>query len=264
MLSYQHAYHAGNMADCHKHDAMAMILTHMTRGPAPLHYIETHAGRGLYDLRAKETLKTGEAAQGWGRIAVHKKFHDKISAPYMRAVRSVNEGGGMMPFYPGSPRIAATLTRAQDKITLFELHPAEHMALKSVFKTDGRVKIHKRDGLAGVLGIARARTPNAGRGVVLIDPSYEVKSEYESMPGFLDALLRAWPDVCVILWAPLLPAARHKPMLAQIIKNHPKSVISECRWAEPGAVRGMYGSLLVGMNWPRGFIANDFSFITES
>ena len=122
MLSYQHAYHAGGPADVHKHIVLAELLARLTSKPRGLSYVETHAGRGLYDLAAPETAKTGEAAAGIARLAPDP------GTPFGRALAAARAAGGATA-YPGSPFVARALLRPQDRLTLMELHPAEHAAL---------------------------------------------------------------------------------------------------------------------------------------
>ena len=122
LLSYQHAYHAGGPADLHKHIVLAELLARLTAKPRGIAYVETHAGRGLYDLAAPEALKTGEAAQGIARI------DPDPATPFGRALAAVRAEAGPTA-YPGSPLVARALLRPQDRLTLMELHPAEHAAL---------------------------------------------------------------------------------------------------------------------------------------
>ena len=125
MLSYQHAYHAGNMADVHKHAILSFVLDYLVQKPKPLSYMESHAGRGLYDLSGAEALKTGEAVAGIARV------QDRFPPdhPYMRALGAIRDTAGA-DAYPGSPLIARTLLRGEDTITLGEMHPQEVAALR--------------------------------------------------------------------------------------------------------------------------------------
>ncbi|MHA1128680.1 MAG: 23S rRNA (adenine(2030)-N(6))-methyltransferase RlmJ, partial [Alphaproteobacteria bacterium] len=165
MLSYQHAYHAGGPADLHKHIALAELLALLTRKPRGITYMETHAGRGLYDLSSVEAMKTGEAKDGIAKI-------DLPDCPFAVAVKTVRQMHGET-IYHGSPAIAAAMARANDKMYLMELHPAEFKALS--VNLEGEASVHRRDGFEGVLAIS---PPKPRKGLVLIDPSYEVKSEY--------------------------------------------------------------------------------------
>jgi 23S rRNA (adenine2030-N6)-methyltransferase len=244
MLSYQHIYHAGNRADIQKHSLLASTLEVLTRKDRALTYMETHAGRGVYDLNAAEAEKTGEAKQGW--LALDKSEIEKFPGGYVSAVRDLNNGK-LSPLYPGSPLVAAQILRAQDEIHLMELHPQEYSALIKTFRGDKRAHIHRRDGLEGVLALS---PPVNRRGLVLVDPSYEMKDEYETIPDFAVKLLKKWPEVCVLIWCPMLPAGRHEGLIEKLRANFPDPQISTVEWGKKG--EGMYGSIMAGINLPYG------------
>ncbi|MCF6272690.1 MAG: 23S rRNA (adenine(2030)-N(6))-methyltransferase RlmJ [Rhodobacteraceae bacterium] len=204
MLSYQHAYHAGNPADLHKHLVLAELLTLLTRKARGISYMETHAGRGRYDLGAEESLKTGEAAEGIGALTLP-------DCPLASALKTTRAHFGDTA-YPGSPLIAQTLLRDQDRLHLMELHPAEHKALRRALRSENTA-VHRRDGYEGVLSLS---PPKPRKGLVLIDPSYEVKSEYEQVADFTHKLMAKWPEATVMIWYPLLPAGRHEELIAGI------------------------------------------------
>ena len=236
MLSYQHIYHAGCGADVHKHAALALVLHEAVKSAVPLVYAETHAGRGVYDLKAPEAVKTGEAKAGVMRLA-GAKTPEAMNA-YLRVItRKKGE-------YPGSPLIAARILRAQDTLHLSELHPREYDALEKNFKADKRIKTYKADGYEAVAALG---SPS----VVFIDPSYEIKTEYEQASAFFATLHDKWPDAVIILWYPLLAAGRHDMPLKTL---HDK--LGGALWrqdaifAEAGSVRGMHGSALAAVNLP--------------
>ena len=197
MLSYQHAYHAGGPADLHKHIVLAELLAQLTRKPRGITYAETHAGRGLYDLAAPEALKTGEAAAGIARLAPDP------ATPFGRALAAVRAAHGPTA-YPGSPLLARSLLRAQDRLLLAELHPAEHAALRATLAGPG-VAIHRRDGFEALLALA---PPTPRRGLVLVDPSYELKSDFEATAAFVRRLIAKWPEADR---PRLVPAAARRP-----------------------------------------------------
>ncbi len=197
--------------------------------------METHAGRGLYDLQSAEAVKTGEAASGWLAVA---DTPEKLPPQLVEIVRGLN-GGAMGPLYPGSPLVAARMLRPQDRLHLMELHPQEHAALCETFKGDERVTVEKKDGYEGVLELC---PPAPGNGMALIDPSYEIKEEYLGAAAFIDRLRNRWPEAVIMLWYPLLPAGRHAEMLAQLKTYHREALYNEYQWAEPGVETGMYGS----------------------
>lgn len=243
MLSYQHGYHAGNLADVHKHALLAWVLDYLTQKDKPLSYIETHAGRGLYDLAAPEALKTGEAAAGIARMApLLPPAH-----PYLRVLEQMRAAHGENA-YPGSPLIAEHLLRDTDTIHLAELHPAEHAALSSV--SGGRV--HRTDGLTLAQSLL---PPTPRRGLLLIDPSYEVKDDYATMAKALPHLHGKWNVGILMLWYPLLPDGRHRPMARAITDAIPGTLRHEVGFAPARPGHGMQGSGMVVVNPPWGMAA---------
>ncbi|MEM9145531.1 MAG: 23S rRNA (adenine(2030)-N(6))-methyltransferase RlmJ [Pseudomonadota bacterium] len=242
MLSYQHAYHAGGPADLHKHAILAELLVRLTEKSRPISYLESHAGRGLYDLAAPEAMRTGEAAAGIARAAPEGPF-----ATALAAIRSAHGATA----YPGSPLLARTLLREHDQLTLCELHPAEHAALRDALAGPG-VSIHRRDGHAGLLALT---PPKPRRGLALLDPSFEVKDEYAQTAETALGVLSRWPEGTVMIWYPLLEAARHAPMIARLHDQLGEAFAHhEVRFADP-APRGMYGSGLAILNPPYGHAA---------
>ncbi len=236
MLSYQHAYHAGNPADLHKHLVLAEMLTLLTRKARGISYLETHAGRGLYDLDSSESRKTAEAAEGINAISLP-------DCPLRTAVLATRARYGDAA-YPGSPLIARTLLREQDRLHLMELHPAEHKALKRTLKS-ATTAVHHRDGYEGVLALS---PPTPRKGLVLVDPSYEVKTEYAQVAAFTMKLLAKWPQACVMIWYPILPANRHNDLISGLKINHLRH---EVGFTLKGGV-GMTGSGLLLVNAPYG------------
>ena len=236
MLSYQHGYHAGNPADLHKHLALAELLTLLTRKARGISYMETHAGRGLYDLRAPEALKTGEAAEGIEAV-------DLPDCPLKFALDSTRARFGSHS-YPGSPLIAQTLLREQDHLHLMELHPAEHKALRRALKS-GNTAVHHRDGYEGVLSLS---PPKPRKGLVLVDPSYEVKTEYAQVADFTHKLMVKWPEATVMIWYPILPATRHEELLAGLKLKYLRHEVG----FDLKEGQGMTGSGLVLVNAPYG------------
>ncbi len=231
MLSYQHGYHAGGPADIHKHRALADILSLLTQKDRPITYMETHAGRGIYDLKGKMAQKTGEWRAGIGKA-------ERDDHPFWAALDLVRDHFGP-DSYPGSPLVAQALLREQDRCILMELHPAEYAALAETIDAE----VHRRDGFEGVLALSPLQPR---RGLVLVDPSYEVKSEYMDVVDFAKALITKWPEVILMVWYPLLPDGRHKAMVDAL-----GGVINEVRFPQHKG-RGMEGSGLVILNAPYG------------
>lgn len=246
MLSYQHLYHAGNPADVHKHALLAWVLDYLTQKPKPLSYFETHGGRGLYDLTAPEALKTAEAQAGVTRLAAHFPG----THPYRRVLADTCARYGATA-YPGSPLIAAQMLRDTDPLHIAELHPGEHSQLVQTLQ-DLRIKPLHEDGLAMVL----ARTPpSPRRGTLLIDPSYEVKSDYETLPKVIQDVHRKWNVGVLMLWYPILADARHLPMTRALRQAIPDITLHEVGFAPVRPGHGMRGSGMAVVNPPFGFDA---------
>ena len=242
MLSYQHAYHAGNAADVHKHGLLAAALGYMTRKDKPLVYMETHSGRALYDLGGDEAQKTNEAAQGIDRM---ERWFD-ADHPYTRALADARAEGGPRA-YPGSPRIAQSLLRDTDRMILAEMHPQEHEALAAAMPG---ADVRKADGPALALSLT---PPTPRRGLCLIDPSYEMKTEYPAMPVLLSKLHRKWPVGVLALWYPILTNGAERQMVAKLKSlSAEKTLLHEVRFppAKPG--HGMVGSGMFFINPPFG------------
>ena len=244
MLSYQHIYHAGNLADVHKHAVLAALLAYMTRKDKPLSYIETHAGRGLYRLDAPEAVKTGEAAAGITRV--EPRF--PADHPYRKILATVRARYGSAA-YPGSPLVAALSLRPGDRIRLAELHPREFAALEVAMSPFGADCRHE-DGLAFALA---ATPPEPRRGVMMIDPSYEVKADYAAMPRLLAKLHAKWNVGVVMLWYPILANGAHVEMTAALDRlDLPKPLRHEIRFPPAREGHGMVGSGIFILNTPHG------------
>jgi 23S rRNA (adenine2030-N6)-methyltransferase len=242
MLSYQHLYHAGNPADVHKHAVLSAVLAYLTVKDKPLTYIETHAGRGLYDLSAPEALRTGEGAAGVGRMLSRFAGH-----PYARVVAQVRARWGAEA-YPGSPLIAALMLRGGDVMHLADLHPQEHAALDGALAGFG-AHVHRRDGIEMALALC---PPTPRRGLMLIDPSWEVKEDYTTIPHAVGQIARKWNVGVIVLWYPVLEAGLHAPMLEALEEMFPQGLRHEVRFPPVRPGHRMLGSGLFVVNPPYG------------
>jgi 23S rRNA (adenine2030-N6)-methyltransferase len=244
MLSYQHGYHAGNLADVHKHALLAWSLAYMTRKDKPLSYLETHAGRGLYDTTDEAAVKTGEAAKG---ITIAADWFAR-DHPYAQVLKRIRAKHGPTA-YPGSPLVAAESLRPIDDIHLSELHPQEFTALKSAMGPYGGI-YRQRDGWEMAMSLC---PPDPRRGMLLIDPSFEVKSDYDTIPDTIAKIHRKWGVGVIMLWYPILTDAPHVPMIKALKSAIPDGFVSEVAFppARPG--HRMVGSGLFVVNAPYGF-----------
>ena len=173
MLSYRHAFHAGNFADVLKHSVLTLVLEYMTRKDKGFYYIDSHSGAGMYQLADEYAQKTGEYKDGIAKLIDNSDLPEPLQ-PYIDLVKSLNEDvideQGDIALYPGSPGIARQFTRRQDSAHLFELHPADIEHLQAYSQRWNKSHVKQSDGYQGVLGLV---PPPSRRGVVLIDPPYE-------------------------------------------------------------------------------------------
>lgn len=247
MLSYRHGFHAGNWADVHKHAAFALILQHLRAKPKPFAVIDAFAGDGTYDIESAEALKTREFETGIARVW-RRSDAPAALAPYLASVRAANPDGRLRR-YPGSPALARAALRESDRLILGELHPAAQTGLRRWAGRDRRIALHRRDGFE-LLGAAVPPVPR--RGVALIDPSYEVKSEYEAAPRALAGALAKWRTGIFLMWYPVLPEGRHAAMRTALAALGAPMLASELA---PGAApaRGLQASGLIVVNPPYRF-----------
>lgn len=244
MLSYQHAYHAGNLADVHKHAILALVLAYMGRKSKPISYLETHAARGLYDLSSDEAKKTGEADGGVTRALAH--FPE--THPYRRIVERVRAEHGEHS-YPGSPLFALDLAqdidRSGDRLQLAELHPQEHQALVDVMPRSA-VHIYKEDGFPWA---ARICPPTPRRGLIMIDPSYELAHDYTGIASFIAGLHNLWPVGVIMLWYPILESGEHEDMAGEILASgYEKMICHEVMFRKTADHHRLKGSGVIVVN----------------
>lgn len=241
MLSYIHIYHAGCAADVFKHTVLALILGHLRAKDKPFTVLDTHAGRGVYDLGDERALMTGEADDGIRRIASYAAEHEipAVLKPYLSVEREVNGG-----VYYGSPMIAASMMRGQDTLVLCELHPAEIGELRRNMKMlqstahemqsalKPAVHIHHRDGWEAAVALT---PPTPRRGLLFIDPSYEDTWEYAKAAETITAVLHRWPQAGTALWYPVLDkrTAEREEMLSNIQALVPQEKMLVIEMATP-------------------------------
>ena len=242
MLSYQHSYHAGGPADVHKHVALTLALTQLTAKPKPLSVIDLYAGDGVYALTAAAAQKTTEYQEGIAKLwaAPHPPA---ALGPYLDTVKRLNPG--VLSLYPGSPDIARGLMRGEDRLILNELHPGAFTALKRWVGHDDRVAVHKRDGMEALLALV---PPQVRRGLVLIDPSFEMKTDYTVIPERLALAVDKWREGIFMIWYPVLADARHKPLLTGIAAIGVPSFCAEFTLAQPSSEKGLRGTGIIVLN----------------
>lgn len=200
-MNYRHVFHAGNFADVVKHTILTRILAYLMRKAASFRVIDTHAGVGLYDLYGEQAEKTGEWVEGIGRL-IGRDLPAPAAAllqPYLDAVRAQNPDGELR-FYPGSPLITRHMLREQDRLMALELHPVDVEALRENFSGDIQVRVTHLDGWAA---LGTHLPPKEKRGLVLIDPPFEERNEFERMAQSLVKAHKRWPGGVYALWYPI-------------------------------------------------------------
>ena len=209
-MNYRHSFHAGNSADVVKHSLLIALVRALQQKPGALTLIDTHAGCGLYDLEADQSQRTGEAAQGVLRAFADA---DPLLDDYRAAVLAVN--AGVEPrLYPGSPSFLAQLLRPQDVLILNEKHPDDAYTLRGVMR-DTPAAVHERDAYELWLAMVPTRT---ARGVVIVDPPYELPDERARITATLATAHRKWAHGVTVIWYPLKDRAVHSRWKEQLRK----------------------------------------------
>jgi 23S rRNA (adenine2030-N6)-methyltransferase len=200
-MNYRHAFHAGGFADVIKHIVLVRILTYLQDKPAAFRVLDTHAGAGLYDLTSDEAQRGGEWLTGIARL-MQARFSETtlpLIKPYLDIVRAFNPQRGLQA-YPGSPLIARALLRPQDRLTACEVEPKARKSLIDALRRDTQARVVDLDGWMALPAFV---PPNERRGLVLIDPPYEQKDEFERLAeGFAEAFTK-WPTGSYLLWYPV-------------------------------------------------------------
>ncbi len=199
MLAYRHAFHAGNHADVLKHLVLVITLRHLLLKDKGLRVIDTHAGAGGYALDSAQAAKHHEYDSGIGALWPATDLPPAL-ADYVALVREFNSGGAL-GYYPGSPALAHRLLRPQDQLRLFEMHPSEHKLLAPAFGKQPGVEVVCGDGFAALKSLL---PPPTRRGLVLIDPPYEIKTDYTRTLGALREALQRFAEATVLVWCPQL------------------------------------------------------------
>lgn len=222
-MNYRHSYHAGNFADVVKHAVLARLVEYLKLKEKAFRVIDTHAGRGLYELTSGDAEKTGEWRDGIGRLVEGALPAEaaKLLAPYLATVRSVNPDNGLSR-YPGSPLLVRQLLRKQDRLTAIELHPDDTKALAARFEGDFQVRTIALDGW---LALGAHLPPKEKRGLVLIDPPFESPSEFDQIGDFLQTAQSRFVQGQYLVWYPVKKRYETDRFLRRIAKASPKPVL---------------------------------------
>ena len=246
MLSYRHSFHAGNFADVLKHTVATSIINYMLKKDKPLCYLDTHSGCGAYSLQSSEALKTNEFNNGivplWG--------HTDLPAPVAAYLEQVVEFNAQskLEFYPGSPSIALQMLRDRDRLFLFELHPNEFTNMRENFSGNRQIKMANSDGLKGLIA---NMPPKERRGFVLIDPSYEIKSEYLEVVDTLIQAHKRFATGTYALWYPVVNRHTIDQMERDLINSGIKNMqLFELGISADSSEKGMTSSGMIVINPP--------------
>lgn len=245
MLSYRHAFHAGNHADVFKHLVLTLLIRTLLQKEKPFLYLETHAGAGHYSLRSTMAQKNREYETGIGRIWNDVHPHD-MAEDYLRSVRVVNPGKSLH-YYPGSPKIVRSLLRPCDRMVLCEWHSTEVEYLFSEFRKDRQVRIEHCDGYHAIKAYL---PPLQRRGLVHIDPSFELKDERRRLLEAIKEGYRRWPTGIFAIWYPIQDKGTANHFLRSFQRlNIPKILLVELM-VLPDVPFRLNGSGLIIINPP--------------
>src|SRR5580698_8022159 len=246
-MNYRHIYHAGNFADVAKHVGLIYCLQALKRKDTGFFALDSHAGRGFYDLQAPEAQKSGEAERGVQRLIVNA-LGDQSLADYFKAIRA--RRGKRLPRYPGSPALIAQALRPQDRALFVELMPAEARAAEREIESLGRVRTEIQDGYAALKAFL---PPDERRGLVLIDPPYESLDELKQMLQAFAEAYRRWPSGIYLMWYPIRSASQRSMVHARFeALRIPKMLFADLAIHPDDAGVGLAGSGLMIVNPPYG------------
>lgn len=245
MLSYRHHFHAGNHADVFKHLALTQLLTAMKRKEKPMFYLETHAGAGVYDLESPMARKIKEHEMGISKIYELDDVPEFVQ-PYFKILSQMNPNGALR-WYPGSPWIAKSLLDENDRLMLNELHKSDYAILHDMARFYPNIKTFHQEGL---MQLNAMLPPKERRGLIFIDPSYEVKQDYIATAQAVAQGYAKFATGVYAIWYPLLKSGVHYPLLDALKDaNYEKTFNIEFKATVPKEV-GMYGSGLFIINPP--------------
>lgn len=240
-MNYRHAFHAGNFADVHKHVVLLGLIEQLQKKSTPILVLDTHAGRGEYDLHSAEARRGNESQAGVGRVR-SASVSDPLLQRYASAIESAK------PAYPGSPLLVANNLRDGDRAVFVERHPEEANALQRALGRRKRVSVLEEDGY----GALRAHLPpKENRGLVLIDPPYEKDTEFADATAALIAAVKRWPNGVYCLWYPLKFDSLERRMYRSLRESGTKKILLANLSVRPNdSPIGLNGSGLLIVNPP--------------
>ncbi|HDR1102746.1 23S rRNA (adenine(2030)-N(6))-methyltransferase RlmJ [Pasteurella multocida] len=247
MLSYRHSFHAGNHADVLKHLVLMLIIENLQQKEKGFYYLDTHAGVGRYRLFSEEAEKTAEFEQGIARLWQRDDLPEEV-ARYIKLIKQVNYGGKALRYYAGSPLIAAKMLRPQDRALLTELHPSDYPLLRNNFKEFDNVTT-KRDN--GFQQLKATLPPKERRGLVLIDPPYELKEDYDLVVNAIEEGYKRFATGIYAIWYPVVLRQQTKRILKGLEKTGIRKILQIELAVRPDSdQRGMTASGMIVINPP--------------
>ncbi|KAF7768729.1 23S rRNA (adenine2030-N6)-methyltransferase [Pseudoalteromonas citrea] len=245
MLSYRHSFHAGNPADIIKHLVLANVLEYMTRKDKPLDYIDTHSGAGFFELSSSDAQKTQEYLDGIAKLWQYDGDNDAIKA-FVDLVKSFNED--TLAFYPGSPKVAEQFLRRQDKGWFFELHPKDAVLLADNLAHKKSLRVRSEDGFKGLLGLV---PPSSRRACVLMDPPYEIKTDYQQAAKMIIKAHKKFNSGTYMIWYPVVDRERIDLLEQTLIESGVSNVqLFELATSADTPEHGMTASGMIVINAP--------------
>lgn len=247
MLSYRHSFHAGNHADVLKHIVLSLIIDSLKKKEKPFLYLDTHSGAGRYQLSHHHAQKTNEYREGVDPIWQQRDNAPALLKPYLSVLKHYNDTDDIQ-YYPGSPLIAKQLLRQNDELQLAELHPSDYPLLKKEFANDARASVLQTDGYQ----LLKSKLPpSSRRGVILIDPSYEMKNDYERVIDGIKEGYKRFATGVYALWYPVVQRQHIKKLIRALKESHIPNILQIELGVKPdNAQLGMTASGMIVINPP--------------
>ena len=244
MLSYKHGFHAGNHSDVLKHICLIYFIKSIKKSNNSITYIDTHSGGGIYNFNHEYMKKNKEYQSGISKI-IDFKTEDPYIRFYLKTIRNINESK-IIKFYPGSPKIAEYLTDNKDELYFCELHTNEYQELKRNFNKYSNIKITKKDGF---LFFNSKKIKKEKNGIILIDPSYEIKDDYQKVINFINKNYNQFENVIVLIWYPILSRDQTNDFINEFKRTGIKDILRiEMPIKNDSEEKGMTGSGLIALN----------------
>ncbi|MGY0219324.1 23S rRNA (adenine(2030)-N(6))-methyltransferase RlmJ [Endozoicomonadaceae bacterium StTr2] len=246
MLSYRHAFHAGNFADVLKHAVLHLTMEHMVRKDKAMTCIDTHAGAGMYRLQGDHAQKTGEYQEGIAKLWQRDDLPEALQ-PYIDHIKQLNPGNTLKT-YPGSPAITQSWLRRDDNFYLYELHPNDHKLLNRQFERRKKVRVAQSDGYHALKALL---PPPSRRGMVLIDPPYELKTDYQQAIKAIQNGYQRFSTGTYMVWYPVVKRGFIDDMVKQIQRSQMRNVLQIELCIQPDNNEfGMTGTGMLVVNPP--------------